>query len=413
MRKFTMRMTVAALCLSAWSMQAAAENWITNLRDDVFVHQLSIPGAHDAGTGEGFESSFFDSFARTQDATMQEQWDSGIRAFDLRPTAVQTATGERYLKIYHGIVETKIRFDDALRLLCRQVKDNPGEFAIIIMRHETDGEKKDVGDLWEVLVDSCLNAEEFKEQLVRFRHNLKVGDMRGKVLVLSRDKYLNNKRLVGGYITNWSHSSDISSQKKGVINCNGIIKTSPLYVQDFYDCTNGQLPTKLAAMETMFQEAGKALARTTGTRTWAINHASGYTRSASANGNRENAVSTHQTALDFLSSCELGTPTGIVVMDFAGVDQSKDYEVKSLSLTRALIANNKPYEQESTGIDDAVAAEKEITVVDGYVCASVPVTVYDLQGRQLSTPGKHVRLPQGQCIFLVKSATGACRVVTR
>lgn len=408
-----MRMTVAALCLSAWSMYVSAENWITNLRDDVFVHQLSIPGTHDSGTGEGFESSFFDGFARTQDATMQEQWDSGIRAFDLRPTAVQTATGERYLKIYHGIVETKIRFDEALRLLCRQVKDNPGEFAIIIMRHETDGEKKDVGDLWEVLVDSCLNAEEFKEQLVQFRHNLKVGDMRGKVLVLSRDKYLNNKRLVGGYITNWSHSSDISSQKKGVINGNGIIKTSPLYVQDFYDCTNGQLPTKLSAMETMFQEAGKALARTTGTRTWAINHASGYTRSASANGNRENAVSTHQTALDFLSSCELGTPMGIVVMDFAGVDQSKDYEVKSLSLTRALIANNKPYEQEDTGIDDAVAVEKEITVVDGYVCASVPVTVYDLHGRQLSTPGKHVRLPQGQCFFLVKSSTGACRVVTR
>lgn len=413
MRKFTMRMTVAALCLSAWSMYVSAENWITNLRDDVFVHQLSIPGTHDSGTGEGFESSFFDGFARTQDATMQEQWDSGIRAFDLRPTAVQTTTGERYLKIYHGIVETKIRFDEALRLLCRQVKDNPGEFAIIIMRHETDGEKKDVGDLWEVLVDSCLNAEEFKEQLVQFRHNLKVGDMRGKVLVLSRDKYLNNKRLVGGYITNWSHSSDISSQKKGVINCNGIIKTSPLYVQDFYDCTNGKLSTKLEAMKTMFQEAAKALSRTTGTRTWAINHSAGYTKSASANGYRENAVSTNQVALDFLSSCEPGTPAGIVVMDFAGVDQSKDYEVKSLSLTRALIANNKPYEQESTGIDDAMAAEKEITVVDGYVCASVPVTVYDLQGRQLSTSGKHIRLPQGQCIFLVKSATGACRVVTR
>lgn len=222
-----MKMAAVALCLSAWSMQAAAENWITNLRDDVFVHQLSIPGTHDAGTGEGFESSFFDSFARTQDVTMREQWDSGIRAFDLRPTAVQTATGERYLKIYHGIVETKIRFDEALRLLCKQVKDNPGEFAIIIMRHETDGEKSNVGDLWEVLMDSCLNAEEFKGQLVQFRHNLKVGDMRGKVLVLSRDKYLNNKHLVGGYITNWSHSSDITSQKKGLINCTGIIKTSP------------------------------------------------------------------------------------------------------------------------------------------------------------------------------------------
>ncbi len=408
-----MKMAAVALCLSAWSMQAAAENWITNLRDDVFVHQLSIPGTHDAGTGEGFESSFFDSFARTQDVTMQEQWDSGIRAFDLRPTAVQTATGERYLKIYHGIVETKIRFDEALRLLCKQVKDNPGEFAIIIMRHETDGEKSNVGDLWEVLMDSCLNAEEFKGQLVQFRHNLKVGDMRGKVLVLSRDKYLNNKHLVGGYITNWSHSSDITSQKKGLINCTGIIKTSPLYVQDFYDCTDGRLATKLTAMETMFQEAAKALSRTTGTRTWAINHASGYTRSASANGNRENAASTHRTAIDFLSACEPGTPTGIVVMDFAGVDQSNGYEVKSLSLTRALIANNKPYVQEDTGIDDAMAAENEITVVDGYVRASVPLTVYDLQGRQLTTSGNRVRLPHGHCIFLVKSATGACRVVTR
>lgn len=413
MRKFTMRMTAVALCLSAWSMQVAAENWITSLRDDVFVHQLSIPGTHDAATGEGFESSFFDSFARTQDATLQEQWDSGIRAFDLRPTAVQTSSGERYLKIYHGIVETKMRFDEALRLLCRQVQDNPGEFAVIIMRHETDGEKKDIGDLWEVLMDSCLNAEEFSGMLVPFRHSLKVGDMRGKVLVLSRDKYLNNKRLVGGYISNWTHSSDIADQKKAIINSKGLIKTSPLYVQDFYDCTNGKLPTKLEAMKTMFQEAGKALSRTTGTRTWAINHASGYTRSASANGNRENAVSTHQTALDFLSSCEPGTPTGIVLMDFAGVDQSKDYEVKSLSLTRALIDNNKPYCQDGTGINDAMAQGQEITVEDGCVCASSPLTVYDLHGRQLVAAACRVQLPKGHGIFMVRSASGACRVVTR
>lgn len=408
-----MRMTAVVLCLSAWSMQAAAENWITSLRDDVFVHQLSIPGTHDAATGEGFESSFFDSFARTQDATLQEQWDSGIRAFDLRPTAVQTSSGERYLKIYHGIVETKMRFDEALRLLCRQVKDNPGEFAVIIVRHETDGEKKDIGDLWEVLMDSCLNAEEFSGMLVSFRHSLKVGDMRGKVLVLSRDKYLNNKRLVGGYISNWTHSSDIADQKKAIINAKGLIKTSPLYVQDFYDCTSGKLPTKLEAMKTMFQEAGKALSRTTGTRTWAINHASGYTRSVSANGNRENAVSTHRVALDFLSTCEPGTPTGIVMMDFAGVDKSGNYDVQSLTLTNALIANNKPYENGATGINDAMADGDDIHVVDGCICSNVPVTVYDLNGRQLASPGLRVQLPLGWGVFLVRTSSGTCRVVTR
>lgn len=413
MGRITIKMAVLALCVSMWNVQAAAENWITKLRDDVFVHQLSIPGTHDSGTGEGFMSAFFDSFARTQDVSMQEQWDSGIRAFDLRPTAVQTAAGERYLKIYHGIVETKVRFDEALRLLCKQVTDNPGEFAIVVMRHETDGEKSGLGTLWEELVDSCLNAEEFSGKLVAFRNSLKVGDMRGKVLVLSRDKYLNNKRLVGGYITNWSHSSDIADQKKAIINCKGIIKTSPLYVQDFYDCTGDRLPTKLESMKTMFQEAGKALSRTTGTRVWAINHASGYTKSASVSGNRENAASTHQVALDFLSSCEPGTPTGIVMMDFAGVDQSAGYEVKSLTLTRALIANNKPYEQDGTGIADAKADGLDIAVVDGHVCASVPVTVYDLRGRQLAAPGMRVRLPQGQNIFIVKSASGARLVMAR
>lgn len=413
MRKFTFKMAAMALCASMWSMQAGAENWITKLKDDVFVNQLSIPGTHDSGTGEGFMSSFFDGFARTQDLSMQEQWDSGIRAFDLRPTAVQTVSGERYLKIYHGIVETKIRFDEALRLLCKQVTDNPGEFAIVIMRHETDGEKSGLGTLWEELVDSCLNAEEFSGKFIAFRNSLKVSDMRGKVLVLSRDSYLNNKRLVGGYITNWTHSGDIADQKKGVINSKGIIKTSPLYVQDFYDCTGDRLATKLTAMKNMFQEAGKALSYTSGKKIWAINHASGYTKSASVSGNRDNAVNTHRVALDFLSTCEPGTPTGIVMMDFAGVDKSGNYDVQSLTLTNALIANNKPYENGATGINDAMADGDDIHVVDGCVCSNVPVTVYDLNGRQLASPGLRVQLPSGRGVFLVRTSSGTCRVVTR
>lgn len=412
MKKFTTKAITLSLCLLMYSLQATAENWLTMISDNAYVRQLSIPGTHDSGTGEGFESSFFDLFARTQDATMKEQWNSGIRAFDLRPTAVQTSKGERYLKIYHGIVETKIRFDEALRFLCSQVSENPGEFAIVIMRHETDGESSDTGNLWEVLVDSCLNAEEFSGKFIPFRSDLKVGDIRGKVLVLSRDKYLNNSRLVGGHVTGWTHSADISDQKNAKITTKNGTRNATLYVQDFYDCTSGRLSTKLSALETMFVEAGKALQKTTGTRIWAINHTSGYTKSASANGYRENAVSTHKAALDFLSSCSPGTPTGIVMMDFAAVDKSKNYEVKSLTLTRALIANNEPYKQDNTGIKEATENGRNIVVTDGYVCAPAPVTVYDLHGRQLGTTGKRVQLPQGRGIFLVKSATGTCRVLT-
>lgn len=74
MMKFTLKMAALALFASMCSVQAKAENWITNLRDDVYVNQLSIPGTHDSGTGEGFTSSFFDSFARTQDLSLQGQW---------------------------------------------------------------------------------------------------------------------------------------------------------------------------------------------------------------------------------------------------------------------------------------------------------------------------------------------------
>lgn len=413
MMKFTFKMAALALFASMCSVQAKAENWITNLRDDVYVNQLSIPGTHDSGTGEGFTSSLFDSFARTQDLSLQGQWDSGIRAFDLRPTAVQTSSGERYLKIYHGIVETKIRFDEALRFLCNQVTENPGEFAIVIMRHETDGEKSGLSTLWEELVDECLNAEEFKGKLVNFRNTLKVKDMRGKVLVLSRDKYLGNKRLVGGYISGWTHSSEIDAQKQAIVNCNGLIKTSPLYVQDFYDCTGDRLATKLTSMRTMFQEAGKALSLTEGRRIWAINHASGYTKSASVSGNRENAASTHREALDYLYTCVPGTPTGIVMMDFAGVDHSGNYDVYSLALTRALITNNWPYEQNETGISDTRTDGQEISVADGCVSASVPVTVYDLSGRQVAAPATRVQLPAGLGVFMVRTASGKCRVMTR
>ncbi len=345
MIRYTQKIAVLLLCVTIWSMQAMARNWITSLRDDVYVHQLSIPGAHDAGTGEGFEHFYMSSFASTQDVSLQGQWDSGIRVFDLRPTAVQKGKEKRYLKIYHGKAETKIRFDEAMRFLCEQVENNPGEFAIVVMRHEKDGEKKDVGNLWEVLMDSCLNAEEFKNRLAPFRHDLTVGEMRGKVLVLSRDMYLGNKRLVGGYITRWSHSADIIAQKQGAINGKSSVEISPLYIQDFYNCSKGKLSTKLATMDTMFRESAKTLSVTTGVRTWVINHTSGYTKSASANGYRRNAVSTNQMALRFLSSCKPGTPMGIVMMDFAGVDKSRGYEVKSLSLTQALVDNNKPYEK--------------------------------------------------------------------
>ena len=49
------------------------------LDDNIYVSQLSIPGTHDAATGDG--TTF--SLGKTQDMTLDQQFEMGIRAFDL------------------------------------------------------------------------------------------------------------------------------------------------------------------------------------------------------------------------------------------------------------------------------------------------------------------------------------------
>ena len=191
----------AVITAMAAAMPASADNWITPLPDNTYVSDLSIPGTHDSATGEGF-SGFVGELlgpgtAQTQDLTISQQWDCGIRAFDLRPK-VENGTEGTYLHIYHGIIKTAISFDDALLTLRDKLKENPGEFAIVIMRHESDS-RTGIQTQWQALMDKSLTAEALDGYIAGFRKGLTVGDIRGKILVMSRDTYDNGPH--GAYIT--------------------------------------------------------------------------------------------------------------------------------------------------------------------------------------------------------------------
>ena len=45
--------TVLIACLIS-SHNLLADNWLARISDNTYVSQLSIPGTHDASTGEGF-----------------------------------------------------------------------------------------------------------------------------------------------------------------------------------------------------------------------------------------------------------------------------------------------------------------------------------------------------------------------
>ena len=324
--------------------------WMSRVDDNAYVSQLTIPGSHDSATGHGFDGflgAFGDSYARTQDKTLTEQWQSGIRSFDLRPCVDGTE-----LRINHGIIPTQLTLSEAFTTLCGLLDQHPTELAIVIIRHETEGDDNDGS--WNTKMQALLSAEPVASHAVNFTPLLKMSDVRGKILILSRDQY--GSTPVGGFITGWSHSSDINSQKKGKIKGRSSSSQTTCYIQDFYDMTaQGAPDVKRNAVHALMVFSAE---QNTASRIWIINHTSGYSLTASffgstlatSDGYRDNAATQNAAVLDFLTD-HAGT-LGIVVIDFAGVDVSGSYQVKSLSLTKALIENNFRTSDAITTIDD-------------------------------------------------------------
>jgi hypothetical protein len=112
-----------------------------------------------------------------------------------------------------------------------------------------------------------------------------------------------------------------------------------------------------------------------------------------SDGYRENAVYANQVVIDYLADETHMGSTGVIFMDFAGVDESKSYngetvyEVKGLKLLDAVIAQNF---RQSTGIIEARKASERAD--DSW---------YTLDGRQVSGQPKArgIYLHQGRKIL--------------
>ena len=316
---------------------AGNESWMSSIPDNTFVGQLSIPGSHDAGTGHGVNKIFGifsgSTYAVTQEKTLTQQWNSGIRAFDLRPAV----DGSR-LRIYHGIVSTNLYLDDALSTLCSLLDSNPTEVCIVVIRHETEGD--DNNSNWASMMKTLLTSSPTNSHAVNYNPMAKLDDVRGKLIILSRDNYDTNP--VGGYISGWGFNPNFANQQGGRIS--GVGTQGKLYVQDYYDTSASGAPaTKTASIERMLQFS---CSENTSPSIWVINQTSGYSKTASilsntvatSDGYRDNAQTQNQAAINYINSHQ--GSTGIVLMDFSGEDSSNGYNVKGQALTNAIIASN-------------------------------------------------------------------------
>lgn len=285
-------------------------NWMSRLDDARTVASLSIPGAHDAATGEGM--IMVAGFGKTQELSLAALWDCGVRAFDLRP-----AVKGKELHIYHGPIRTKASFEDALEALCYRLEEHPSEFAIVLLREESDSEDTAERALWPSAVGKAIEAIGDKAAL--FSPAMSVGDTRGKIIFLSRNAYTSCNK--GAKVSGWSHSPEGNTNAGISSYANGA--TARLMVQDYYAPTDKKKQqTKERAVLHYLQLAAEAPADV-----WTINFVSGYrnrwlgfTPFATTSGYKRNAQAIHPVVIEALVT-EL-QPTGIVMMDFAGCDRA-------------------------------------------------------------------------------------------
>ena len=365
-------------CLCAVT-QVTADNWMERLPDDEYVSVLSIPGAHDAATGCGWGEGWDDmgnAFARTQELDLGELWNAGIRAFDLRPCVY-----EDYMNVNHGMVPTAMHFETALRLLCDSLRSNPSEFIIIHMLHESDGDQ--VQDAYNQRIQELLSQAEWSDFLIDFKADLKVSDMRGKMLIISRDKY-DNYPVTGGFFVNWTGAIDWNKQlsvritgQKGV--------SAKMCVQDYSDTHgSGGVEKKVQAIKRLLDYTTKYKATTAANIRWAFNFASAYSlveslfgyEISTSDGYRDNASHTHAAIIDYLTQKPAG-PTGVILMDYAGIDQSGDYSVRGKELIDCIIANNFRY------IEDQATAVKPVATPHA---SAAPSLLHTLDGKRVTKP---------------------------
>lgn len=365
-------------CMTGW---AQSGDWMSRLADDVLVARVSIPGAHDAATGSGWEEGaedMGDSFARTQDLSIAEQWHMGVRAFDLRPSL-----REGYMNLNHGMVPTQMHFETALELLRDSLAAHPTEFVVIHLLHETDGDA--VEDDYGTRLKALLARDDLKPLFVKFKTGLTIGDMRGKILLLSRDAYATTIT-AGGVFKNWTGEANWDKQTQGRISGPGGT-SGTCYMQDYSDTHNsGGLTTKMNAIKKMLDFSTTHVTTNLTSIRWIFNFASAYSKVenifgfevSSSEGYRDNAAHTHAAILNYLDTHAAG-PMGVIMMDYAGVDQSAGYEVKGAQLVQAIISNNFKYLDDAAKIKPTESSKNK-------------ARVYSLGGIRTDRNGRGIRI---------------------
>ena len=354
-----------------YDLSTPLSDWLSLVRDDVKVCKLSIPGTHDSMTGMGFYTPIVkyvsNIMAISQVSTFSEQMTNGIRFFDFRPvvaidTLAKKPEDRQILRLAHGFTEVDVTYEESIDWMQEYLKKHPTEFFIVKIQSDNGMESQ---QNWSILLNKVLSLPKYDGLFVNYwRPDITVGEMRGKILWLSRYdlRSVNPTFHYPIAYCDWPDEDpdvdeEVHPDKQrscAIYNMEDESIKATLYKQDYYKTTSEKrMATKISTVLAMMKSAREATA--SNENIWIVNHCSAYTE-VSARGYITNASNLHPKVIEDILANE-GT-LGIMPMDMSchdyvhciingGTPYTSDYLYGfyplSQSLTNLLVKSNKKF----------------------------------------------------------------------
>jgi len=192
----------------------AMNNWMSGLQDNISISKISIPGTHDSGAR--VDAPVVSGTAKTQDLSIAEQLNAGVRFLDIRCRHIDNA-----FAIHHGSIYQNMNFDDVLNACYAFLQSNPSETIIMSVKEEYDA--SNTTRSFEQTFDSYVQKNPSKWDLGANIPTLSA--VRGKIKLLRRFSSGTTK---GINASPWADNTTFDINNSGV----------QLKVQDYYKVTN-------------------------------------------------------------------------------------------------------------------------------------------------------------------------------
>ena len=202
-------------------------DWMKSLDDNASLREVNMPGSHDTMA----LYSIADFAGQCQSLSLKEQLNLGVRFLDIR-----LKEDHNKLKAVHGFIDQKASFASITKTIESFLEKHNDEFIIMSIKEEADASNSNKS------FEECLKG--YLENEIYLKDTTlpnKVGDVRGKVLLLSR--YADSTIGIPSY-NGWADSASFTLP-------------NDIYVQDTYQITSKE--QKQEEIVKCFNETGHAL----------------------------------------------------------------------------------------------------------------------------------------------------------